>query len=182
VITRGIAQGRWAALVSTLGVCGGYAVHTVLAVLGLTAVIYAPETLFNVIRCVGAAYLLYLGVAIIRSRSPLKLQGDSRSMSGKRMMLTGMSTSLVNPKGILLFFAYFPQFVNPAAGSVPGQLLVIGALFTLMCAIVYGTYGVLSGAIGERLSRESRIATAMKWLTGSVLIGLGLRMALPERR
>jgi len=182
ITTRGIAQGRRAALVSMLGVCAGYSVHTVLAVLGLTALIYASETLFNLVRYVGAAYLLYLGIMLIRSKAPLSLQGDRRRLSGARMFLTGMSTSVFNPKGILLFFAYFPQFVTPTAGDITGQLLVIGALFTLMCGIVYGTYGMLSGAIGERLSNEPRIATALKWLTGSVLIGLGLRMALPERK
>ncbi len=182
ITTRGIVQGRWAALVSTLGVCAGYAVHTVLAVLGLTALIYTSETLFNVVRYVGAVYLLYLGIMAIRSKSPLKLQGDGRRLSGARIILTAMSTSVFNPKGIMLFFAYFPQFVTPADGDVAGQLFVIGTLFTLMCGVVYGTYGMLSGAIGKRLSSEPRIATTLKWLTGSVLIGLGLRMALVERK
>jgi threonine/homoserine/homoserine lactone efflux protein len=182
ITTRGIAQGRRAAVVSTLGVCAGYSVHTLLAVLGLTAVLYASETLFNVVRYAGAAYLLYLGISCLRSKSPLGLDADRRRMSWKRMALTGMTTSILNPKGILLFFAYFPQFVTPSQGNPMRQLLIIGTLFTLMCAAVYGTYGFFSGAIGERLLSKPRIANTLKWFTGSVLIGLGLRMALPSRR
>jgi threonine/homoserine/homoserine lactone efflux protein len=182
ITTRGIAQGRRAALISTLGVCAGYTVHTLLAVLGLTALLHASETLFSLVKYAGAAYLLYLGIKAIRSEPHIELKGDKQRMSTKRMFLMGMATSVMNPKGILLFFSYFPQFVVPEAGNVTSQLFVIGTLFTVMCGLVYGTYGFFSGAIGERLSAEPRIATVMKWFTGSVLIGLGVRLALPDRR
>jgi threonine/homoserine/homoserine lactone efflux protein len=182
ITTRGIAQGRQAALISTLGVCAGYIIHTLLAVLGLTALLYASETLFNLVKYAGAAYLLYLGIKAIRSKSQIELKADKQRMSNKRMLLTGMATSVMNPKGILLFFSYFPQFVVPEAGNVTRQLFVIGTLFTVMCGLVYSTYGFFSGAIGERLSAEPRIANVMKWFTGSVLIGLGVRLALPDKK
>jgi threonine/homoserine/homoserine lactone efflux protein len=182
ITTRGIAQGRQAALVSTLGVCAGYIVHTLLAVLGLTALLYASETLFTSVKYAGAAYLLYLGIKAIRNKSQIELKADKKRMSNKRILLTGMATSVLNPKGILLFFSYFPQFVVPEAGNVTRQLFVIGTLFTVMCGLVYATYGFFSGAIGERLSAEPRIATVMKWFTGSVLIGLGVRLALPDKK
>lgn len=182
IMTRGIAQGRGAALLSTLGICAGYLVHTALAVMGLTALLYASETLFDVVRYVGAAYLVYLGIVFIRSKSGVELAGERRRMSGGRMFFRGMTTSILNPKGILLFLAYFPQFVTQGAGSVAPQLLVIGALFTMMCSVVYGTYGFFAGAIGKRISAQPRLGNAMKWLSGSVLIGLGLRVALPARR
>jgi threonine/homoserine/homoserine lactone efflux protein len=182
ITTRGIAQGRQAALISTLGVCAGYVIHTLLAVLGLTALLYTSEILFSIVRYMGAAYLLYLGIKTLRSKAQLDLAGDKRQRSKRRMFLTGMATSVMNPKGILLFFAYFPQFVVPEAGNVTAQLFLIGTLFTAMCGLVYGTYGFFSGAIGERLSTTPRFADVMKWLTGSVMIGLGLRLALPDQR
>lgn len=182
ITTRGIGQGRQAALVSTLGVCMGYIVHTLLAVLGLTVLVYASETLFSLVRYAGAAYLLYLGIKAIRSKPQVELKADNRLLGNRRVFLTGVATSVMNPKGILLFFSYFPQFVAPEAGNVQGQLFVIGTLFTVMCGLVYGTYGFFSGALGERLSRTPRIAELMKWLTGCVLIGLGVRLALPDRR
>lgn len=182
IITRGIAQGRRAAWVSTLGVCAGYMVHTLLAVLGLTAVLYASEVLFNAIRYAGAVYLFYLGVKTLRSRAQLELAAAAQPRGGRHLFLTGMATSVLNPKGILLFFAYFPQFVAPDAGNVTMQLLTIGALFTSMCGLVYGAYGHFSSAIGTRLWSAPRFADIMRWLTGSVLIGLGLRLMVPERR
>jgi len=182
ITTRGFAQGRQAALISTLGICTGYVLHTLLAVLGLTALVYTSETLFSVVRYAGAAYLLYLGIKAIRSKSQIEFKGDQRLLSNRRMFLTGVTTSVMNPKGILLFFAYFPQFVVPEAGNVMMQLFVIGTLFTVLCGLVYSAYGFFSGAIGERLLKTPRIADRMKWLTGSVMIGLGLRLALPDKK
>jgi threonine/homoserine/homoserine lactone efflux protein len=182
IMTRGIAQGRGAALISTVGICAGYVIHTGLAVLGLTALLYASQPLFNTFRYAGAAYLVYLGISFLRSKSSITLGSDRRPMSNMRMFLTGMATSVLNPKGILLFLAYFPQFVTAGSHDVASQLSVIGALFTLMCGVVYGTYALFSGEIGERLSAQPRLANAMKWLSGSMLIGLGVRMALPQRR
>jgi threonine/homoserine/homoserine lactone efflux protein len=182
ITTRGIAQGRQAALISTLGVCTGYIVHTLLAVLGLTALVFMSETLFSLVRYAGAAYLLYLGIKAIRSKSQIDFKADKRLLSNQRMFLTGVATSVMNPKGILLFFSYFPQFVVPEAGNVMVQLFLIGTLFTMMCGLVYSAYGFFSGAIGERLSTTPRIADQMKWLTGSVMIGLGLRLALQDKK
>jgi threonine/homoserine/homoserine lactone efflux protein len=182
ITTRGIAQGRRAALVSTLGVCAGYVVHTLLAVVGLAAVLYASEVLFNAIRYAGAAYLFYLGVKTLRAKAQFQLPAPGQPRGDGRLFLTGMATSVLNPKGILLFLAYFPQFVAPDAGHVTTQLLTIGMLFTAMCGFVYGAYGYFSSEIGARLSSAPRFADIMRWITGSVLIGLGLRLMAPERR
>jgi threonine/homoserine/homoserine lactone efflux protein len=157
-------------------------VHTLLAVVGLTAVLYASEILFNAIRYAGAAYLVYLGVRTLRSRVKFELVAAGQPRSEGRLFLTGMTTSVLNPKGILLFLAYLPQFVAPDAGNATIQLLAVGILFTMMCGLVYGTYGYFSGAIGARLSSAPRFADIMRWMTGSALIGLGLRLMVPERR
>lgn len=182
ITTRGIAQGRQAGLISTLGVCTGYVVHTLLAVLGLSALVYASETLFHILRYAGAAYLLYLGIKAIRNKSHIELKTDKRLLGNSRMYFTGVATSIMNPKAILFFISYLPQFVVPQAGNVTAQLFMLGALFTAMCALVYGMYGFFSGAIGERLSESPRVSDLMRWLTGSVLIGLGVRLALPDKR
>ncbi len=182
ITTRGIGQGRRAALISTSGVCAGYVAHTMMAVAGLTAILYASEVLFNAVRYAGAAYLLYLGVKTLRSKAQFEISGDHQVHDPRWLFLTGMATSVMNPKGILLFFAYLPQFVSPEAGSIPMQLFIVGMLFTLMCGIVYGTYAFFSSAIGQRLSKAPRFADAMRWLTASVLMGLGLRLLFSERR
>jgi len=178
ILTRGIAQGRRAALISVAGVCSGYLVHTVLSVFGLSALIYASAGLFNVVKYAGALYLIYLGIGMLRSKAPIEGLGDKRQLSVRRMFLTGMTTSLLNPKGLLLFFAFFPLFVDTQSGDVPQQLFVIGILFTLIVAAACSTYGLLSGSIGNSLSRNPMAGRVMKWLTGTVFVGLGLRMAL----
>jgi hypothetical protein len=94
ITTRGIAQGRRAALVSMLGVCAGYIIRTLLAVLGLTALLYASETLFNIVKYAGAAYLLYLGIKAIRSKSQIELKADKKRMSNKRMLVSCSPCSL----------------------------------------------------------------------------------------
>jgi threonine/homoserine/homoserine lactone efflux protein len=182
ITARGVAQGRRAAMISTVGVCAGYVVHTLLAVLGLTAVLYASEFLFNIVRYAGAAYLLYLGVKTLLNKTQFVPGGGDAQHDSKWLLLTGMATSVMNPKGILLFFAYLPQFVAADAGSVPLQLLIIGMSFTVLCGVVYGTYGYFSSAIGARLSKAPRFADVMRWMTASVLIGLGLRLLVPDRR
>ena len=178
ILTRGIAQGRRAALISVAGVCSGYLVHTVLSVFGLSAIIYASAGLFNVVKYAGSIYLIYLGIGMLRSKAPMEKLGDKRSFSVRRMFLTGMTTSLLNPNGLLLFFAFFPLFVDTHAGDVPQQLAIIGILFTLIVAAACSTYGLLSGSIGNGLSRNPMAGRLMKWLTGTVFVGLGLRMAL----
>src|SRR5687767_521003 len=88
ITTRGIAQGRRAAMISMLGVCSGYCAHTLLAVMGLTAVLYASEALFDVVRYVGAAYLLYLGVKTLRSKARFDLKPDREEHASRRLFLT----------------------------------------------------------------------------------------------
>ncbi len=178
ILTRGIAQGRRAALISVAGVCSGYLVHTVLSVFGLSALIYASAGLFSVVKYAGSIYLIYLGIGMLRSKAPIAQLGDKSQFSVRRMFLTGMTTSLLNPKGLLLFFAFFPLFVDTQAGDVPRQLFVIGILFTAIVAAACSTYGLLSGSIGNSLSKNPTIGRLMKWLTGTVFVGLGLRMAL----
>jgi threonine/homoserine/homoserine lactone efflux protein len=89
---------------------------------------------------------------------------------------------MLNPKGILVFAALLPQFVNPHIGSVPLQMAAFGLTFTLLCLCIYGGYAYLSGSLGEKLATQPRFASVLRWLTGSVLIGLGARLFFLERR
>lgn len=183
VSTRGIAQGRNVALLSTFGVCIGYIVHTTLAILGLSALLQASATVFELVRYAGAGYLLYLGIHTLLSKKSL-IPNDSPTEPVKRgrVVWQGIITSVLNPKGILFFVAFLPQFVDARIGNVPIQMLFYGLFFTLLCLLIYGTIGHFSGALGSRLARQPRVADFMKWFSGSVLVALGLRMALPERR
>lgn len=183
VSTRGIAQGRGVALLSTLGVCIGYIVHTALAVLGLSAILQASATAFEVVRYAGAAYLLYLGVRTLLSKESLiPTNNEARPIRRGNIIWQGMMTSILNPKGILFFMAFLPQFVDAQVGYVALQMLIYGLSFTTLCLLIYGMIGHFAGGLGDRLTRQPRIGDFMKWFSGSVLIGLGLRMAIPDRK
>jgi threonine/homoserine/homoserine lactone efflux protein len=181
IITRGISQGRSSALLSMLGVCLGYLVHTLLAVLGLSALLHTSEILFNAIRYAGAAYLIYLGVHALRSGQQLRT-AETAPSSGRNFVFTGMATSVMNPKGILFFLSFLPQFVIPSDGQVPMQVFCLGLTFTFLCMAAYGTIAYFSGAFSNRLTTNPKTANVLRWATGSVMVALGMRLALPQHR
>src|SRR5712692_5980922 len=182
IMTRGIAQGRTAALLSTVGICIGYLIYTMLAALGLSALLQSSVIAFDIIRYTGAIYLLYLGIRTLMSKAgdPLRLHAVHPVPAG-RILQQGILTSMLNPKGILVFAALLPQFVNPQIGSVPLQMTAFGLTFTLICLCIYGGYAYLSGRLGEKLATQPRFASVLSFLTGSVLIGLGARLLFLER-
>jgi threonine/homoserine/homoserine lactone efflux protein len=183
IMSRGIAQGRTAALLSTAGICIGYLVYTTLAALGLSAFLQSSALAFEIVRYAGAIYLVYLGIRTLMSKhgGPLTLGAVNPAPHG-RILQQGILTSMLNPKGILVFAALLPQFVNPHLGSVPLQMTAFGLSFTLICLCIYGGYAYLSGSLGEKLATQPLFVSVLRWLTGSVLIGLGVRLFFLERR
>jgi threonine/homoserine/homoserine lactone efflux protein len=165
IITRGIGQGRKAALLSTVGICLGYLVYTMLAVLGLSALLQSSALAFNLIRYGGACYLGYLGLRILLSSQSghLAVREVSPALPG-RIVQQGILTSLLNPKGMVVFAALLPQFVSPQLGNVPVQMGVLGLTFTLICLGIYGGYAYLSGSLGEKLATQPRLPASFAGL------------------
>ena len=186
VATRGIARGRGVALISASGVGLGYVVHTVLAVAGLSALLQQSATAFLVVKYAGAAYLLYLGIRALLDRSGFaSLRGkgaERRADNLARVFFQGTVTSVLNPKGVLFFLAFLPQFVSLSGGSVALQVSVLGSIFALLCLIVYGAVGYFSGTLGDALADKPGLAGVLRWVTGGILVVLGLRLAVPEPR
>ncbi len=182
ITTRGIAQGSKAALLSTAGICLGYLVYTMLAALGISALLQTSAIAFDVVRYAGASYLVYLGIrALLNKHAGPLTQGAVNPLPAGRLLQQGILTSLLNPKGILVFAALLPQFATPRLGGVPWQMTALGLTFTLICLCVYGGYAYLSGRLGEKLATQPRFASLLRWLSGSVLIGLGARLFFLER-
>jgi threonine/homoserine/homoserine lactone efflux protein len=186
VMTRGIAGGRRSALVSVGGICSGYLAHSVLVALGLAALLQSSAVAFEIVRYAGAAYLLYLGIKMILSKSAGLETGEGASGEAKTdaaVLRQGFLTAFLNPKGLLVFFSLVPQFVSPSAAFPEAvQLLVLGLVHTFNCLVIYGAVGLGAGSLGEFLKRRLRFARMIRWLSGSVLIALGLRMAFPGHR
>ena len=183
VVTRGVAQGRRAALVSACGVCSGLAVHTSFAAIGLSALLAQSAATFSVVKYAGAAYLIYLGVKTLLSEESFAFSGEMRPTKGLAgVFFQGVASNVLNPKVALFFLAFLPQFVSPHAGSAVVQMLILGAVFALLGLLCLTLVAHFSGSLGERLGGSPRFARALRWFSGSVLVGLGLRLALPEHR
>lgn len=185
VLTRGIAQGRGAALVSAAGASLGLVFHSIFAAVGLSALLQQSATAFSVVKYAGAAYLIYLGIKTLLSRESFVVSGEAAPTRLRNVFFQAVASNVLNPKVALFFLAFLPQFAVPTArveGGVAPQLLVLGLTFALLTWMIFSVLGYFSGSLGNWLGRRPRFADALRWLTGSVLIGLGLRLALPERR
>ena len=182
VVTRGIAQGRRVGLVSAWGACAGLIFHTALAAAGLSALLRSSATAFTVVKYVGAAYLIYLGVKALLTGDDFSLTGSAGPGAGlRKAFFQGVASNVLNPKIALFFLAFLPQFVHPATGSAASQMLVLGLIFTLLALVIFNVIAYFSGTLGELFGRKPAFANVLRWFTGSVLIGLGLRLALPSR-
>jgi threonine/homoserine/homoserine lactone efflux protein len=175
VVTRSIDQGRRAGIVSMLGVETGTFAYALAAAVGLTGLIAASEIGFTVVRYVGGAYLIYLGVRKWRERDePQERVASARS----RLYLRGLLVQLLNPKIAIFFLAFLPQFVDSSRGPVAAQILVLGTLFTLLAILSDGAYVLLAGVMGRWLRTGRRARRRLARVSGGVFIGLGVTAAL----
>jgi threonine/homoserine/homoserine lactone efflux protein len=182
VLARGIGQGRRAGVISALGTCSGILVHTMLAALGLAVLLKTSPLAYLVVKYAGAAYLIYLGIKALRSHEPLaQTKSAMPQRSHLRMYAQGLLTNVLNPKVALFFVAFLPQFVHPQAGPPAVQMLALGLLFDVMGLAYLIVVALLAGAAG-RLLAKPRWQQRIRWLSGSILIALGLRLALPDQR
>ena len=180
VIGRSVGQGRKAGVVSALGIFAGCWAHILAAAVGIAALLRSSPMAFNVVRYLGAAYLLYLGVKMIAQRSRLEAQQlPSESLSN--IFRQGVITNVLNPKVALFFLAFLPQFVDARRGSVALQILFLGVVFDLGGTLVNLGVAYAGGTLGDLLRSSPRFALVQKWFTGMVFIGLGARLAWQRR-
>lgn len=179
VLGCGIKGGPRIGLLATAGVATSEAVHVAVAAAGLAALLAAAPFAFTALRIAGAAYLIYLGVQMIRRRNDPQhdLPVERGGMSGRRAYLNGLLTNLLNPKMVTFTIAFLPQFINPELGQVWLQFVVLGALLITLEFLVDGTVGVLAGRIGSWLRRRRAARRRIDVATGGVFIGLGVKLA-----
>ena len=182
VLARGIAQGRRAALVSAAGASVGLVVHSAFAAVGLSALLQQSATAYSVVKYAGAAYLIYLGIKALLDMESFAVTGETAQARLGSVFFQAVASNVLNPKVALFFLAFLPQFADPAAGDAAPQLLVLGLTFALLTWMIFSALGYFSGSLGNWLVSRPKLADGLRWLTGGVLIGLGLRLALPDRR
>jgi len=182
VLTRGLAQGRRAGLLSAAGVTAGLLVHTLLAAFGLGVILQTSAPAFMAVKYLGAAYLIYLGFKTLRSPSRLDPLEEPRALRPGVVFLQGFMSNLFNPKIVLFFLAFLPQFVSRAADRASFQMLLLGLTFALFTILFLSPLGYFAGRLGGWLIRRPGVGRWLGGLSGTVLIGLGLRLALAQRR
>ena len=182
VLTRGITQGKQAGVISALGVTLGIFVHTLAAAFGLALVLQTSALAFQIVKYVGALYLLYLGIKTLKDRSSLTFALEHKPRQLRVLFGQGVLSNVTNPKIALFFLAFLPQFVHPENGPVPMQMIVLGLIFAFFGVIYLSGVGYSAGHIGMWIARHPGYLKPLRWATGGILLGLGLRLAFTERQ
>ena len=178
IVARSLDQGRLAGFVSVLSIEAGNFVHVLAAALGLSALLVSSALAFSVVKYLGAAYLIYLGVRRLLSREAAQQPKAFEHQSLRRIFRQGVLVAVLNPKTALFFFAFLPQFIDSSKGSVTLQLLTLGCLFVLMAIVTDGLYALLAGTVGQWLKGHHSFRLVGRYMVGSVYIGLGVMAAL----
>ncbi len=177
IVTRSIAQGRRAGLASVLGIELAGLCHSAAAAIGLSAILLASSLAFNVVKYLGAAYLVYLGArALFSTSDEPRVEGAPPSLA--RLFRRGFVVNLLNPKTAIFFYAFLPQFVDPARGSTALQMLLLGALFVALATITDSTYALVASGIGRLVARAAGFQKASRYVTGGIYITLGVTAAI----
>jgi threonine/homoserine/homoserine lactone efflux protein len=182
VITRGMSHGPRAGMLSAIGVICGILVHTTAAALGLTLIFQTSALAFLVVKYLGALYLIYLGIKAWKAKNILNLQSSSSPVNSHRLFWQGVLSNVLNPKMAVFFLAFLPQFVEKGSSQMTVQLFVLGLTFAFLGLCFLLVVGYSSGAIGSWITRRPQYAQFLGRLSGGVLIALGVRLALTERR
>lgn len=181
VIARSVGQGRAAGIASSLGIAAGCFVHILAVTFGLASLMMAVPAAYEIIKYAGAAYLIYLGVRILVTRQTKNAETPIEEAGLRTIFLQGVITNVLNPKVALFFLAFLPQFINQKA-NVAAQIIFLGILFNVSGTIVNVIVALAASYTGVRFKTRIGNSSVFRWLTGSVFIVLGVRLALLERR
>ena len=181
VMSRSVAQGAAAGVVTAAGVSVGLVGHTLLATLGLGAILRTSEWLFIALKLVGAVYLIYLGVGLLRTKRADLAMGAGAPRTLGKLFADGALSNLSNPKVAIFYFAFLPPFVSPSAQHPTLTVFALGLAFAALTFVVKAPVGVFSGALSQWLRTRPSVLTWVYRTSGAVLLGLGVRLALERR-
>lgn len=183
LISRSISQGRQAGLISLGGVALGFVFYMLCAAFGITALLLAVPFAYDALRFGGALYMLYLAWQAVKpgGRSPFQVR-ELPADSPRKLFAMGFVTNLLNPKIAVLYLSLLPQFIDPSHGSVLGQSLVLGLMQIALSISVNATVAMTAGSLAAFLAGRPVWLVIQRWLMGTVLAGLAVRMATEARR
>ncbi|HEU0296525.1 MAG TPA: LysE family translocator [Anaerolineales bacterium] len=178
ITARSASQGRVAGLISVLAIESANFIQAVAAALGLSAILLSSALAFDVVKYLGAAYLIYLGIRKLMSSDETLENEDVKQDTLSRIYWQGFAINLLNPKTALFFFAFLPQFIDPAKGNVIGQNLLLGAIFVGMALVTDSLYALLASSLAGKLAGNKGFQKGQRYFAGLVYVGLGITTAL----
>ncbi len=181
VMSRSIAQGAGAGVATAAGVSVGLVGHTVLATLGLGALLRTSEWLFVALKLVGAAYLLYLGFGLLRTKHGALALGSLTPRPRGKLFFDGAFSNLSNPKIAVFYFAFLPQFVSPSARQPTLTIFALGIAFAVLTFLIKAPVGLFAGTLSGWLRARPGVLAWVYRSSGAILIGLGLKLAFERR-
>ncbi|KWR90014.1 LysE family translocator [Cupriavidus sp. IDO] len=179
VLARGMAQGRKAGLVAALGFSVGCLFHTMIAAVGLAAVLRSSPLAFQLIKYAGAAYLIWIGIQALRARGGLAQGGAVTEVPLGKVFRQSVLGNMMNPKVTLFFLVFLPQFVRADATHPALQFLLLGVVFMLQTAVVFSLFGLCAGWLGAWLRRRPATGRWLDRAAGAIFVALGIKVALP---
>lgn len=181
IVAQSIHRGRATGVVSTLGIATGGLVHVLAAVIGLSALLAASAAAFTVVKLLGAAYLVWLGIRTLMSRDDGRIGGRLPEPTLRRVYTQGVVVNVLNPKTALFFLAFLPQFVDPDAPA-RAQLALLGAVFVVIALTTDLVWALVAGTAGSLLRESRRFLRLQRWVSGAIFLGLGVLAAVSGYR
>jgi threonine/homoserine/homoserine lactone efflux protein len=178
ITARSASQGRVAGLVSVFAVETANFIQAIAAALGLSAILLSSALAFDVVKYLGAAYLIYLGIRKLLAGDNGAEEEAVKQESLARIYWQGFAINILNPKTALFFFAFLPQFIDPAKGNVVTQNLLLGAIFVGMAIITDSIYALLASSLAGKLTGNKRFQKGQRYFAGLIYVGLGIATAL----
>lgn len=181
VLAQAAQSGKRAGIIVTLGLSTGILFHTFAVALGAAVLFHTSAVAFNLLKYIGAAYLLYLAVQAYRAGGGSSQQANSPVLKKRKLYLRGLIMNVTNPKVSIFFLAFLPQFTDPLYGALLPQFILLGFLFIVSTLIIFGGISLLAGWLGSRLRGSEKPARILNRLAGTVFLGLAIKLVFTDR-
>ena len=181
ILTQSIFQGKKSGLMIVFGLCTGLIFHTMAVSLGVAVIFQTSVIAFTVLKIIGAVYLLYLAWQIFNASSEKIDTKNNKLIDYKKLYFRGIIMNITNPKVSIFFLAFLPQFTNPTLGSVPSQMIFLGALFILATILVFCSIALLSGSLATIFNKSTNSQKILNKLASFVFVSLALKLAMTKQ-
>ncbi len=178
ILTQGMTKSKKAAVITTLGLCTGLIFHTSAAAFGISMIFQTSLLAFNIVKYVGASYLLYIAYQIFKYRNKsINLNTEFLKEDLKALYIKGFLMNILNPKVSIFFLSFLPQFVSIEKGNIPFQMILLGIIFMLLTVIVFSLIGIIGNLLSSKLLQKTNILKYMNIMTSFILVILSLKLA-----